>query len=105
MSGIEFLPLIAIALLFWLLVIRPQGRRQRELRDLQSSLSVGDEVMLTSGIVGHVRSLDEEHAMVEVAPGTTIKVVRGAIGTVVPPVDEQAPDALDAPDETHEQKD
>ena len=33
------LPLIGIALLFWLLIIRPQSRRQRELRAMQASLS------------------------------------------------------------------
>lgn len=88
MSGIEFLPLIAIALLFWLLVIRPQGRRAKELRGLQSSLELGDAVMLTSGIYGVVRRLDDDHAYVDIAEDpedeVTVKVVRGAIGLKQP---------------------
>lgn len=78
-------PFLVIALLFWLLLIRPQARRQRELKDMQSSLSVQDEVMLTSGVFGTVRDLTEDQVHVEVAQGVTIRVARGAVGTVVTP--------------------
>jgi preprotein translocase subunit YajC len=74
---------VGIALLFWLLMIRPAQRRQRAQRQMQSSLSVGDEVVLTSGIYGLVRSLDDDRIDVEIAPGTVIAVARGAVGTVV----------------------
>jgi preprotein translocase subunit YajC len=77
---VEFLPLIGIALLFWLLLVRPQARRQRELRAMQASLSVGDEVVLTSGIHGVLREVDDDVVGVEVASGVTIRVARGAIG-------------------------
>ena len=45
---VSLLPLVAIALLFWLLIIRPQSRRQKEIARMQGALAVGDEVMLTS---------------------------------------------------------
>jgi preprotein translocase subunit YajC len=80
--------LVGIALLFWLLLVRPQARRQRELASMQSSLEVGDEVMLTSGLFGTVRALDDQVAHVEVADGVTIRVLRGAVGQVVPPEDD-----------------
>ena len=86
------LPLIAIALVFWLLIIRPQSRRQRELRDMQASLSVGDEVVLTSGIHGVVRGVDDDVAQVEIASGVTIRVARAAIGIVIPTDDDPVPD-------------
>jgi preprotein translocase subunit YajC len=86
------LPLIAIALVFWLLIIRPQSRRQRELRAMQASLSVGDEVVLTSGIHGVVRGVDSDVAQVEVAAGVTIRVARAAIGMVIAPTTEALPD-------------
>lgn len=79
----SLLPLVGIALLFWLLLIRPTQRRQREQRLMQSSLAVGDEVMLTSGVYGVLRSLDDERLKVEVAPGVELAVARGAVGTVV----------------------
>ena len=50
---------------------------------MQSTLEVGDAVMLTSGVYGTVRSLDGEAAGVEIAEGVTIRVARGAIGEVV----------------------
>ena len=81
-DAFPILTLVGFALLLWLLLIRPQQRRQRELARMQSSLEVGDEVMLTSGIFGTVVALDEIEAQVEIAAGTTIRVVRGAVGQV-----------------------
>ena len=81
----DFLPvlfLVGIALLFWLILIRPQVRRQRELAHMQSTLEVGDEVMLTSGVFGTVLGLDDDVARVEIAEGVTIRVARGAVGQV-----------------------
>lgn len=80
---VAFLPLIGIALVFWLLVIRPQSRRQRELRDMQSSLEVGERVMLTSGVYGTLREVGDQTVGVEVADGVVITVARGAVGQVV----------------------
>ena len=79
---VSLLPLVAIALLFWLLLIRPQQRRQKELARMQASLKVGDEVMLTSGIFGILREAVDDHVRVEIADGVTVKVARGAVGQV-----------------------
>ena len=81
----SFVPIIGIALLFWLLIIRPASRRQRELATLQRSLEVGDEVMLTSGIFATVAELADDHLRVRLAEGVTVKVARGAVGTIVQP--------------------
>ena len=80
---VAFLPLIGIALIFWLLVIRPQSRRQRELRHMQSTLEVGERVMLTSGVYGTLREVGGETVAVEIADGVTVTVARGAIGQIV----------------------
>jgi preprotein translocase subunit YajC len=76
----------AIALVFYLLMIRPQRRRQRELVSTRSALEVGAEVMLTSGIYGRVVSLEDETIHLELAPGTRVKVARQAVVRVVEPV-------------------
>lgn len=91
----SLLPLLGIALLFWFLLIRPANRRQRELRRMQSSLSVGAEVMLTSGIYGVVRSLDADRIGVEIAPGVSIEAARGAIGSIVAAGDARDDEAVD----------
>jgi preprotein translocase subunit YajC len=77
------LPFVLILAVFWLLILRPQQRRQRELRALQSSLTAGNDVMLTSGIFGTVSSATDDHVLVDIAPGVTIKVARGAIAQVM----------------------
>ena len=78
---VELLPLVGIVLLFWLFIIRPASRRQKELRNMQSSLSVGDEVMLTAGVFATVNRIEDDHLLVEIADGEVVKVARGAVGT------------------------
>lgn len=90
---LELLPLVGIALLFWLFIIRPASRRQKELGRMQSSLSVGDEIVLTSGVYGTVREIEDGNVLLEIAPGVTIKVVRGAVGSIATKVGE--PDVTD----------
>lgn len=85
MTGLELLPLVGIVLLFWLLILRPNARRAKEQFRLQSEVSVGDEVMLTSGFYGTITALHDDRLEVELAPGTTVTVARGAIGSVIRP--------------------
>lgn len=92
MSGLEFLPLVAIVLLFWLFFIRPAARRQKETLRMQGALGVGDEIVLTSGIYGTITELDDDRLFLEVAPGTTIAVDRRAVGAVAR---QDAPDGTD----------
>jgi preprotein translocase subunit YajC len=98
------LPFVGIALLFWLLFLRPAQRRQHAMSRMQGALRVGDEVMLTSGIIGILRSLDEETVQLEVSEGVAVRVVRAAVAKVTTPV---APDdnralAADPADEPEE---
>lgn len=87
------LPFILIALVFWLLIVRPQRRRQRSLAATQAALDVDAEVMLGSGIYGRVASLDDETTIrIEVAPGTVVKVARQAVVRVIEPAGALGPD-------------
>jgi preprotein translocase subunit YajC len=75
--------LVALFALFWLLVLRPQRRRQYEQLRMQDTLHVGDEIVTAGGIRGHVRQLDEEVLRVEIAPGVEVRVDRRAIAAIV----------------------
>jgi preprotein translocase subunit YajC len=100
---LQALPLVAIAALFWLVLIRPARRRQHALSQLQHAVAVGDQVMLTSGIYGTVRTLDDEALLLEVAEGVIVRVVRAAVGSVVTPATESRNDASAlVPDEPEE---
>ena len=99
---VSLLPIVGIALLFWLLIIRPASRRQKELSRMQGSLNVGDEVMLTSGIFAVLTSIEDDNLNVTIADGVTIKVARGAIASVVRPEPAEEPADELAADEPEE---
>ena len=86
MSGDQLgalLPLLLLVLVFWFLVLRPARNRQRQMANLQAELAVGADVMLTSGVFGKVTWLGDETLRVEIAPETTIRIHRQAIGKVL----------------------
>jgi preprotein translocase subunit YajC len=89
------LPFVAVALLFWLLIIRPASKRQKDMSRMQSAVSVGDEVLLTSGVYGRVAELEDSVLHLTIADGVTIKVARGAIGSVVAPEEEPTDEVVD----------
>lgn len=80
--------LVLMAGAFYLLLWRPQQRRMAMVRALQRTLSKGDDVLTTSGIYGRVVRLGDDDADLEIAPGTVIRVARGAIGQVLTEHDE-----------------
>lgn len=76
------LPFALIILVFWFLIIRPTRKRQRALTEMRDQISVGDKVMLTSGMAGTVARADGgEHVGVEIAPGVVVTVVVAAIAS------------------------
>jgi preprotein translocase subunit YajC len=85
--------LLLMVAAFWFLIVRPQRRRMVELQQLQRALAVGDEVVTTAGIYGTIRGLDDRTVELEIAPGTRIRLARGAIGQRVgpPPTGDDAP--------------
>jgi preprotein translocase subunit YajC len=85
--------LAAMAGVFWFLLIRPQRRRQQEHRALVSGLSADDEVITAGGVFGTVRSVADDHVVLEVAPGTEIRVAKQAVATIVRKDEEKAPTA------------
>ena len=107
MSLVNVLPIVLIVLVFWLLIVRPQRRRQQSMAATQSALEVGSEVMLGSGIYGRVASVDEEETtiLVELAPGTVVKVAKQAVIRVIEPAardDETETSGLDGSPEEPE---
>jgi preprotein translocase subunit YajC len=87
-----------LAVAFFLLIVRPQRRRAQAHRQFVATLEVGDEVMTTGGILGTIRSLDDELVDLEVAPGTVIRVARMAVTQPLGPPVPDAPEVPDVPD-------
>lgn len=76
---LSLLPIVAIFLIFYLLVIRPQSRRQKELRTVQSELQIGDHVITGSGFFGVIASFDGDKVGLRIAPEVVVWVARQAV--------------------------
>ncbi len=83
-EGLSFLvPLLAMAAIFYFLIIRPQNQRMRAHRAMVEALRRGDTVVTAGGIIGKVhRIVDDRECVVEVADGVRLRVVRGTISEV-----------------------
>ena len=79
-----FLPMIAIFVVFYFLLIRPQQKRAKESKAMLEALQKGDEVVTAGGVVGRIAKLGEAYADVEVAPNVEITVQRAAISQLLP---------------------
>ena len=94
----SLLTVAAVLVLAYLLLIRPARKRAREVSAMQTALSPGDEIMLTSGIFGRVTDIADEKLSVEIAPGVVVTAHRGAVGKIVrdqPVVEPEPPEDSD----------
>ena len=78
----QVLPLIALVVLFYFLMIRPQQRRMKQHQAMLGALKRGDVIVMSSGMVGKVVRVEETEVGVEIASGVTVKVVKSMISDV-----------------------
>ncbi len=76
---INFLFLGLMLVIFWLFLIRPQAKRQREQKSFQESLDRGEEVVTTSGILGKITKIEEDIITLEIGNKAHIRVTRNSI--------------------------
>ena len=81
---LTFLPMVAIFVVFYFLLIRPQQNKQKEARAMLDALEKGNEVVTAGGVLGRIVKLDEQYVTVEVAPNVQMVVQRGAISQLLP---------------------
>ena len=96
--------LVALFVLFWLFVIKPQRRRKEERRTLHDSVAVGDEIVTVGGLLGHVRDINEsdDTLVIEIAPGTNVRVARRGSRRCSRPTKPTRPMSANAEIERHE---
>ena len=73
---------LALFVLFYFLMIRPQQRRMKQHQAMLGALKRGDQVVLSSGIIGKVVRVEDKEVGLEVASGVTVKVVKAMIADV-----------------------
>lgn len=75
--------------IIYFFMIRPNKKRSDEQKSMMDSLQPGTRVMLTSGIFGTIETMGDQQAVIELAPGTAITVVKQAIAKVLTEADEE----------------
>jgi len=80
----SFLPMVAIFVVFYFLLIRPQQKRAREQRELLGALEKGNEVVTGGGLVGRISRLTDQYVTMEVAPNVEVTVQRGSVTQLLP---------------------
>ncbi len=83
-SFVEFLPLIILVVVFYLLILRPQFKRTKEQKAMMEALQRGDEVVTVGGEVGRISKVHEQYVGVELAENVEVTVQKSAIQSVLP---------------------
>ena len=78
----QFVPLVLIFGVFYVLIIRPQQQKQKDLQNVLANLRLNDEVLTNGGIYGRIVALGEKIVTVEIAPNVRVRVDRAQIAAL-----------------------
>jgi preprotein translocase subunit YajC len=82
-GGFGFLiPMVLVFGVFYLLLIRPQQRKQRELQSTISQLKAGDKVVTTGGVIGVITAVRDTSFLIRSADKTILEIARSAVAGV-----------------------
>ncbi len=76
------LPFVLVFVIFYLLIIMPQRKKQKKHMEAVGSLKSGDRVITTAGIFGTVMSVQKDLIELKVASNTNIKITKSAVGVI-----------------------
>lgn len=72
--------MVGVLLLLW----RPQQKRQKEHQALMTSIQKGDEIVFAGGLLGKVKSVDEDYAVVEINDNLSVKIQKASVLATLP---------------------
>ena len=84
----QLIVIVAMFALLWVFLIMPQRRRAQAQREVVESVEVGDEILTVGGLIGRISSAQDEELVLEIAPGTQVRVARRSVAGVLSPADE-----------------
>ena len=71
--------IVALIAIFYFFMIRPQQRKQKEIRKFREGLNVGDRVITAGGIYGKIRAVKENTITLEIADNVRISIDKGSV--------------------------
>jgi preprotein translocase subunit YajC len=84
-AWMQFLPLVAMGVIFWFLILRPQMRQQKQHRAKIAAIKKGDQVLTGGGFVGKVLKVDDDYAELELGPNVKVKALKSTIADILSP--------------------
>jgi preprotein translocase subunit YajC len=76
---VQFVPLILIFGVFYLLVIRPQAKKAKLHQQMLNELKAGDDVVTSGGLLGRITGIKDDEITLQVQEGVRIRVLRSAV--------------------------
>ena len=77
---VTFIPLVLMIVVFYFLLIRPEKKRAKKMKEMLDNLQVADEVVTTGGIIGRVLSVKEDTVLIETGGDRTrLRILRSSI--------------------------
>lgn len=76
--------LVGLVVIFWLMIWRPQAKRNKEHKNLISGLEKGDEVVTIGGMLGRVVDLSEDYVVLRVSEGVEMTFQKTTISSALP---------------------
>ncbi len=76
--------IVAIVAIFYFFMIRPQAKKQKEIKKFRESLAVGDSVVSAGGIYGKIKEIREDVVILTVADGIHIRIAKDSIYQSMP---------------------
>lgn len=104
-SMLVSLPMIVIIAVFWFILIRPQRKKEKELKNMIAALKVGDEVATVGGIHGKIVKVKDDLFVIETGAGSnksTITVDKGSVARYLKRGSEKAAEIEETAEETEE---
>ncbi|MBF7682325.1 preprotein translocase subunit YajC [Acinetobacter sp. B5B] len=76
--------IVVFVAIFYFLIWRPQSKRAKEHRSLIESLGVDSEVVFAGGLMGRIKKIEGDYAVVEMSRGVEVKIQRSSVVSVLP---------------------
>ena len=79
---IQLTPILAIILVFYFLILRPQQKRHRQLQDTIANLKIGDRIITTGGVIGVITTVRDTSFLIRSADKSILEIARSAIAGI-----------------------
>lgn len=76
---LNILMIVALIAIFYFMMIRPQQKKQKEIRKFREGLQKGDNIITAGGIYGKVKEIKDNAFIISIADGVTIKIDKGSV--------------------------